>query len=548
MAEFDVIIVGGGVSGGLPAAAYLQKAGAKCVVIEKRHDLGCFDPGYEIWPETNVYPHANIYLGGMSPYWEDLELEKYGLRNLNSPVIYGVLGADGKCLWHYLDPKKTYESCKKFSEKDAKKLQFFWETAIKVGKEFQKLICYQPPNPEYVDKLFELTAAPFGLDGDTIRTMNGIQLLEETFESEYARASLSHLAIGNYFGDFASEGIGATSVAANNIAWSSSILRGGNHQLVHALQRLFLSYGGIVLRSSPVEKVIIKNGKAVGVRLSKDAACPEKEIYAKKAVILDLQAPASLELIGEDAVKQASPELWAKMKFWKSSMKSSCLALITIKGSIPWKANEVEPVSKVAHLRYMFSSWDDIKEYYYRIKSHDSRAVFDGWYHEMVNNVIDPTTISPEGYMTIRCDLHVPAMVQGNGMEWWDENRRRIIKECFIDKLEVMAPGLKDKIYEIHLETPYDIWRENPIGMPTHIVGGDFTDDQWYLGRMPYKMPIEGLYCCNSVWPCPASWGATGYIVASVVATDLGIRKQPWWVHEPTDYFFKNIQRDTYQL
>ena len=38
--EFDVIVVGGGQAGGLPAAAYLQKAGARVALVEGRHELG----------------------------------------------------------------------------------------------------------------------------------------------------------------------------------------------------------------------------------------------------------------------------------------------------------------------------------------------------------------------------------------------------------------------------------------------------------------------------------------------------------------------------
>jgi phytoene dehydrogenase-like protein len=47
MMTFDVIVVGGGVSGGLPAAAYLQKAGLDVAVVEARPELGNFCPTHE---------------------------------------------------------------------------------------------------------------------------------------------------------------------------------------------------------------------------------------------------------------------------------------------------------------------------------------------------------------------------------------------------------------------------------------------------------------------------------------------------------------------
>lgn len=41
--EYDVIVVGAGISGGIPAAAYLQKAGAKVLLIDANEEpaLNC---------------------------------------------------------------------------------------------------------------------------------------------------------------------------------------------------------------------------------------------------------------------------------------------------------------------------------------------------------------------------------------------------------------------------------------------------------------------------------------------------------------------------
>jgi phytoene dehydrogenase-like protein len=41
-ADVDVIVIGGGLSGGLPAAAYLQKAGLQVLIVEANAELGSF--------------------------------------------------------------------------------------------------------------------------------------------------------------------------------------------------------------------------------------------------------------------------------------------------------------------------------------------------------------------------------------------------------------------------------------------------------------------------------------------------------------------------
>ena len=46
--DSDVIVVGAGLSGGLPAAAYLQKAGLRVLVVEANAEAGTFCCTHEI--------------------------------------------------------------------------------------------------------------------------------------------------------------------------------------------------------------------------------------------------------------------------------------------------------------------------------------------------------------------------------------------------------------------------------------------------------------------------------------------------------------------
>jgi hypothetical protein len=91
--------------------------------------------------------------------------------------------------------------------------------------------------------------------------------------------------------------------------------------------------------------------------------------------------------------------------------------------------------------------------------------------------------------------------------------------------------------------TPIDIWRINRAAMFGQVLGGDFSEDQWILDRMPYRMPVDKLYMSNAVWPAGLSWMASGYNAAQVVAEDIGVRHQPWWVGRPTKWFTDNFSR-----
>ncbi|HXZ76548.1 MAG TPA: NAD(P)-binding protein, partial [Streptosporangiaceae bacterium] len=56
----DVVVVGGGLSGGLPAAAYLQKAGLQVLIVEANAELGSFCCTHETWPQTLDSPHVGV--------------------------------------------------------------------------------------------------------------------------------------------------------------------------------------------------------------------------------------------------------------------------------------------------------------------------------------------------------------------------------------------------------------------------------------------------------------------------------------------------------
>jgi phytoene dehydrogenase-like protein len=77
MKEFDVVVLGAGLSGGLPAAAYLQKAGARVALVEQSIDAGRFYLSYDLLPGAR-FDHSPVNFSGLSPAIGDLELESFG--------------------------------------------------------------------------------------------------------------------------------------------------------------------------------------------------------------------------------------------------------------------------------------------------------------------------------------------------------------------------------------------------------------------------------------------------------------------------------------
>jgi len=191
-----------------------------------------------------------------------------------------------------------------------------------------------------------------------------------------------------------------------------------------------------------------------------------------------------------------------------------------------------------------WESWEGVKQWYRALRNNDLWSAFGRFGEMVIPAAVDPSQMSPEGYVSIRCEEVLPFWWQGEGAEpdLWDDAKDAMLEKR-TDFLEQLAPGFKEQVVEAIHCTPLDVWRYNPSGVYGNGIGGAFTSEQWMFDRIPYRMPIKALYSSNSVWPASMSYMASGYNAACVVAEDMGIRKQPWWVHRPVEWFLKNRAR-----
>ena len=153
-------------------------------------------------------------------------------------------------------------------------------------------------------------------------------------------------------------------------------------------------------------------------------------------------------------------------------------------------------------------------------------------------------SVSPDGFRVVRGEEAIPYPLRDEGgPEAWDGPIREEMLRRRNDVMESIAPGFKERIIDCYQLTPIDIWRVNQAAVFGQVLGGDFSEDQGILDRMPYRMPVRGLYMSNAVWPLGLTWMAAGYNAAQVVADDLGVRHQPWWNARPVAWFLENIER-----
>src|SRR3954451_21168220 len=118
--QYDVIVVGGG-HNGLTCACYLQRAGLRVLVLERRSIVGgavCTETmfgGYRI--DVGSSAHIMIHL---TPVIRELELERYGLDYIDmDPFAFYPLSDGSGAIEFWRDLDRTCASIERISPRDA---------------------------------------------------------------------------------------------------------------------------------------------------------------------------------------------------------------------------------------------------------------------------------------------------------------------------------------------------------------------------------------------------------------------------------------------
>jgi phytoene dehydrogenase-like protein len=542
---YDVIVIGAGVSGGLPAAAYLQKAGLNVLVVEANSEPGTFCCTHETWPQVLDSPHVGVSFAGNSPVIEDLELERYGFNFRASPVVLAATYRDGTNCLICQDPQRTAENFARHSQHDGERMLGIQERVHETMVEFNELASFTPhPDPSKLARIFEICAYAMGFSASQMSEMTGPELCERTFESDACRQILmTPVAFWEHGAPFA-RGQGAYGVSFA-LYYTTGIGLGGNEAQTDALLQCFLEHGGTLWPNSTVDRILVERGRATAVVLSDRSFRPGAEVEARVGVISNAGVPETLRLVGEPTVTAADARLGAKMRHWKMGLRGSHVTSWLLDRRIEWASSAFDSLIDDAILVYRaFDDWEGTKRYLVDMLGNDTRKVVAQLIEFTYYAPADPTSVSPEGHTVLRGEECFPYGLHGlGGPEAWDGAIRHELLAARNALMAELVPRWRDMVLDEYEWTPLDNWRLNRAAKFGQVVGGDFSEDQWILDRMPYRMPIGGLYMSNGVWPVGLSWMAAGYNAAQVVAQDAGVRDQAWWKARPCEWYARNLDR-----
>jgi phytoene dehydrogenase-like protein len=525
--DYDAIIVGGG-HNGLVCAGYLQRAGLRTLVLERRPIVGgavCTEeviPGYKI--DVGSSAHIMIHL---TPIVHDLELERYGLEYIDmDPYAFYPLADGSGAIALYRDLDRTCESIARVSPRDAEAYRRF----VGYWRPLNEAIFETFMNPPSVAQLFGRMAGAqirAGGVGGTLESVRKLvapygQLINETFESEPMRAFMAWLgaqsgpppdeiASGDHFGWYAMMHL-----------CGAKHPKGGSGMLTQAMARSLEAAGGTVVLDAPVKRILIQGGKARGVETTDGTRYSAPLVISNAHIwttLLDLVGPEHLptELLGRVRNIRVGNGFGMTVRCAADELPDYDGAP---SGGRPHESHHGLQMlcPSVEYLRQAFAD-------YSRGEPARDPAVI-----AMTFSAIDPVVAPPGKHTVFLWSQYFPYELAGGRQ--WDDIREQVA-DSVLEVLYRYAPNMRGKIIDRFIQSPLDLERRLalPRGNVMHV---EMSFDQMFFFRpLPelagYRTPVGGLYLTGaSTHPGGGVFGASGYNAARVVLSDRGRGRRLW--------------------
>ncbi len=506
------MVIGAG-HNGLVAANYLAKAGLRVVVVERSDRVGGASVTDEIAPGFQV--SAAAYVSGLfrPQIIEDLELAKYGLRQIAFDPQQFCPFPDGRYLLLWSDVERTCKEVARFSKKDAegyRKYAAFWDSFY----ELIEPMLLSPPAP--IADLADLMRGPEA--EELLRRLlfySAEELLDEYFESPEVKVALANQSI---IGHLAGPSSPCTAFTLshnllghiNGVAGAWGFTVGGMGGIPESLAKAARARGVEILLKAPVDKILTEGGRSTGVRIEGG-----RVLGAKVVVSTADPKRTFLSLVDPDALPSEFLHAVRNIKIHGAAMKVNCAL-----SALPdWKALPGGPGPQHHGSTYLCPSIDYAEAAFADAKR--GLPSTEPWMEVVTQSVLDPS-VAPPGKHTLSVYVQYTPYRLAAG-SW--EDLRESYADRVMETLAEYAPNVPDAILARQVLTPLDL--ERRFGLTeAHQSHGEMGPDQFFSfrpvpGWSNYRMPIKGLYLCGAgTHPGGGVMGAPGYNGAHAVLED----------------------------
>ncbi|MGW4276676.1 phytoene desaturase family protein, partial [Streptomyces seoulensis] len=434
----DAVVIGAGPNG-LVAANLLADAGWSVEVLEEqpepggavRHDRGVH-PDYVNDLFSSFYP-----LAAASPVLAGLRLPDHGLRWSHAPHVLAHPLTDGRCAVLDRDPGVTAASLDAFAAGDGaawRELHRLWE---RLGPDLLDALFAPFPPVRAGARLLARLRAAGGLRVARTMLLPVRRMGEEEFRGEGGRLLLAGNAL---HADLAPESAGS-----GGFGWLMSMLGqshgfpvplGGSGALTAALVRRLHTRGGILRCGERVDHVVVRDGRAVGVRTAGGDLVP-----AWRAVLADVSAPDLYGRLLDPA--QLPGQLLADLRRFQWDFATFKVDW-ALDGPVPWRTEG--PVG--AGTVHLADGLDELTRFTAQIAM---RQVPDRPFTVFGQMTTADATRSPLGTESAWAYTHVPREITGDAGEEgltgaWSPGEQEIMADRMERQVERFAPGFRARI------------------------------------------------------------------------------------------------------
>jgi len=506
-ATYDAIVVGGG-HNGLVAAAYLARSGANTIVLESRPKTGGAATTEAPWPDAPEFKVTRLsYVMSLMPptIINELELGRHGYKIYPMGPYYQAFPEGGSIKLYADDAKRNHQEISKWSKKDADAMPR-WDAWLEgLADVLGPLLLTVPPaigsrKPRDLAGMLRLAWRNRGLDvraiADVTRlmTMSIADLLDDWFESSQVKGALAvNGVIGTWAGPY--EPGTAYVMAHHSIGdvgdghlgnWGFQ--EGGMGGVSGAIESAARGHGAQIRTGARVARVIVKDGRAVGVTLENG-----DELRAKVIVSTLHPRTAFLEQVGRENLPD---DFVRDIEHWKS--RSGVVKINLALAELPdftadpgsqLQEHHTGSVEMAPTMEYIERAFQDARE---------GRPALRPFSDGVIPTSFD-TKLCPEG-------SHIMSLFTQWVPADWNEQPHAAELEAYADRMidcyNELAPNFKSSILHRDIVGPHQMEHEYGL-VGGSIFHGELSLEQLFHmrpapGYADYRTPVAGLYYGSS--------------------------------------------------
>jgi phytoene dehydrogenase-like protein len=493
------VIIGAG-HNGLTTAFYLAKAGHKPLVLEARGLVGGagiveeFAPGFR----GPTLAHATGPLRESAV--RDLGLRRSVEFIAPDPRLV-ALSDDGRALAFSIDENRTTEAIRAFSATDAANYGEFRQTLGRLGAFLSHILEATPPSLDgsaagelwdllKIGRRFRALGRKDGFRLLRWMPMAVADLVSEHFTTDIVQAAIAARGIvGTAQGPW-SAGSGAVllmNAAADPAPGGSTVLvKGGPGALTAAMAEAARHAGAEIRTGAPVARVLVRDGKAVGVALEDGTEIPARAVISNadpKRTFLSLVDPIDLD-----------PTFLGRVRNYRSSGTAAkvnlALDALPVFPAVPNPSDLRGRIQIGYSVDYLEKAFDASK--YGEISAEP--------YLDITLPTLHDPSLAPSNKHVMSIYMQYAPFKLARGYTWSD--KRGELLTVVMRTLERYAPGIANLVSHHQVLAPADLEATYSL-TGGHILHGEPSLDQLFtmrpiLGWAQYRTPIHGLYLCGA--------------------------------------------------